>query len=71
MQEFIDRAPNYQGLERALRSAIKGRALGIGGMGWHTLLQKKHLSFESLQAKLLNTQIWKHIDDESKKASQD
>jgi ribonucleoside-diphosphate reductase alpha chain len=71
MQEFIDRAPDYRGLERALRSATKGRALGIGGMGWHTLLQKKNLSFESLQAKLLNTQIWKHIDDESKKASQD
>ena len=71
MQEFIDRAPEYKGLERALRSATKGRALGIGGMGWHTLLQKKNLSFESLQAKLLNTQIWKYIDDESKKASQD
>jgi ribonucleoside-diphosphate reductase alpha chain len=71
MQEFIDRAPEYKGLERALASAVKGRALGIGGMGWHTLLQKKNLSFESLQAKLLNTQIWKYIDDESKRASQD
>jgi ribonucleoside-diphosphate reductase alpha chain len=71
MQEFIDRAPEYKGLERALISAIKGRALGIGGMGWHTLLQKERLAFESLQAKLLNTMIWKHIDDESKRASQD
>jgi len=71
MQEFIDRASEYKGLERALISAIKGRALGIGGMGWHTLLQKERLAFESLQAKLLNTMIWKHIDDESKRASQD
>lgn len=71
MQEFIDRGRDYAGLERAWRSANFGRALGIGGMGWHTLLQKMNLSFESLQAKLLNTQIWKYIDDESKRASKD
>lgn len=71
LQEFIDKAPNYPGLENALRSAIKGRAVGLGGMGWHTLLQKKNLPFESLQAKLLNTQIWQTIDKETLRATQD
>jgi ribonucleoside-diphosphate reductase alpha chain len=71
MQEFIDKAPEYPGLENALRSAIKGRAIGIGGMGWHTLLQKKGLSFESLQAKLLNTLIWQTINNESLRATKD
>lgn len=71
MQEFIDRSVEYEGLEHARNSAMKGRALGIGGMGWHTLLQKKNLSFESLQAKLLNTQIWKYINQESLKATID
>jgi ribonucleoside-diphosphate reductase alpha chain len=71
MQEFIDRSENQPGLEHARRSAIKGRALGVGGMGWHTLLQKLNLSFESLQAKLLNTQIWKYIDQETLRATID
>lgn len=71
MQEFIDKSENIMGLENARRSAIKGRAIGVGGMGWHTLLQKKGLSFESLQAKLLNTLIWKTINEQTLKASQD
>lgn len=71
MQEFIDNSKDVTGLEFARNSAMKGRALGIGGMGWHTLLQKKGLSFESLQAKILNGLIWKTIDEQSLKASQD
>lgn len=71
MQEFIDRSEGNEKLASARRSAIKGRAIGIGGMGWHTLLQKKNLSFESLQAKLLNTLIWKTIDEQSLKATED
>ena len=71
MQEFIDNSEGVDGLQFARNSAIKGRALGIGGMGWHTLLQKQGLSFESLQAKILNGLIWKTINEESLKASQD
>ena len=71
MQEFIDNSEGVSGLEFARNSAIKGRAIGIGGMGWHTLLQKQGLSFESLQAKILNGLIWKTIDQQSLKASQD
>ena len=71
MEDFIQNGKNVYGLENAIRSAEKGRPLGIGGMGWHTLLQKKNLSFESLQAKLLNTLIWKTINEQSLKATQD
>lgn len=71
MNIFIRDSEGIPGLENARKSAITGRSIGLGGMGWHTLLQKKKLGFESLQAKLLNTQIWKYIDKESKKASKD
>ena len=71
MQEFIDNSKDINGLQFARNSAIKGRALGLGGMGWHTLLQKQNLSFESLQAKILNGLIWKTIDEQSRVASTD
>jgi ribonucleoside-diphosphate reductase alpha chain len=71
LQEFIDKTENMVGMENSRRSAIKGRAIGVGGMGWHTLLQKKGLPFESLQAKLLNTLIWKTIHNQTLLASQD
>jgi ribonucleoside-diphosphate reductase alpha chain len=70
MQEFIDKAKDVPGLERAHRFAIKSRALGIGVLGWHTLLQKKMLGFEWISAHALNRLIFEHIDKESLKASQ-
>lgn len=71
MQEFINRAKGKIGFEAALNSAIKGRPIGLGAMGWHTLLQKESLALESLQAKFLDTEIWSYIDSETKRASQD
>ena len=35
-------------MQDSRRSAIKGRAIGIGVLGWHTLLQEKSLPFEPL-----------------------
>jgi ribonucleoside-diphosphate reductase alpha chain len=38
LEEFIQRAKNMKGFDNAVRSAEKGRALGLGVLGWHTLL---------------------------------
>jgi ribonucleoside-diphosphate reductase alpha chain len=56
-------------MENTVRSAIKGRAVGIGLLGWHTLLQSKNLPFNSIASTTLRTQISKYIYDESIKAS--
>lgn len=70
MQEFIDKAKSISGMERAVRFAEKSRALGLGVLGWHTLLQKKMLGFEWVAAHSLNRMIFQHIDKESLRASQ-
>lgn len=69
-QEFIDKAKNVPGLEKAVRATIKGRALGLGAAGFHTLLQSKMIPFESFAAFEINDEIFKHIDENSLRASQ-
>lgn len=68
-QEFIERAQGVPKLDKAVRFTEKGRALGLGQCGLHTLFQQEMLPFESLQAHLLSNEIAKHIDDESRRAS--
>lgn len=69
LQEFIDRAKNFKFMENTVRSAVKGRAIGLGQLGWHTLLQKKMVPFASLQASSLTRIINSFIKDETEKAS--
>lgn len=69
LQEFIDRAKGMKFMENTVRSAIKGRAIGIGILGWHTLLQEKELPFISVASTSLRRQISKYIYEESIKAS--
>jgi len=71
MQEFIDRSKDVIGFENTRRSAVKGRAIGIGVLGWHTFLQKKGLPFASMMATSYTHTIFKKIRDESEKASRD
>lgn len=68
-QEFIEKAKKIGGLEKAIRFTEKGRALGLGVMGWHTYLQQKSIAFESFEAHNLNQVIFKNIQEESKAAS--
>lgn len=68
-QEFIDRSDGVNGLQKARDFTIKGRAVGLGACGFHTYLQMNMIPFESLQAQWWNTEAFKHIDDESKRAS--
>lgn len=69
--EFISRAENIKGLEKAVRFTKNSRALGLGQCGFHSLLQKKMIPFESFDAHMLSNKIAKTIHDESLRASQD
>jgi ribonucleoside-diphosphate reductase alpha chain len=57
-------------LSRVLKFAEKHRALGLGVLGWHSLLQKESISFESKEAAELNLEIFKAISKEANEASQ-
>lgn len=61
LEEYIKKAEGVEGFEASRRSAIKGRAVGIGVLGWHTLLQERMLSFDSFDAMMLNAQVFKTI----------
>lgn len=65
MEEFIIKAKNIPGFEKAVRFAEKSRALGLGVFGFHTLLQKNRLGFDSFETYRLNNQIFKFIDSET------
>jgi ribonucleoside-diphosphate reductase alpha chain len=71
LQEFIDRAKNIRFMENTVRSAMKGRAIGIGALGWHTFLQAKGVPFVGIQANAYTREIFSFIDAESLKASKD
>lgn len=68
--EFIEKARNIKGLEKAVRYTEKARSVGLGLLGWHSYLQSKMIPFESLEAAMLNIEIFSHMDKESLAASQ-
>ena len=69
MEEFIQRAKGLRGFENAVRSAQRGRALGLGVLGWHTYLQDKGIPFEGLLAQFETRKIFSQIKIESERAS--
>jgi ribonucleoside-diphosphate reductase alpha chain len=71
LQEFIDRSKNIKFMENTYRSAIKGRAIGIGVLGWHTFLQEKNIPFVGLQANAYTKIMFEFIEKEALKASAD
>ena len=71
MQEFIQKTKGMQFMEAPRNFAIEQRALGVGVLGWHSLLQSKMIAFESFDAKLLNTDIWKTIRERADKATEE
>jgi len=56
-------------MERAYNFAKANRALGLGVVGWHSLLQSKMLPFDSQEAYDLNSEIFRTIKERSYKAS--
>ena len=71
MQEFIDKSNGRDSLKRTHKHAFKGRALGLGVMGWHTFLQQKGLPFNSIASTAHTHNIFSDIRNKAEKASMD
>lgn len=69
VSEFLEVAKNIKGMEKALLSTRKGRAIGLGAGGFHTYLQSNGMSFGGIDAHLFNGRIFKQIDNQSLEAS--
>ena len=71
LEEFIQKAKYMSGFQNSVRSAEKGRALGLGVLGWHTYLQEKGIPFEGLLAQYATRKIFSQLKLESEQASRD
>jgi ribonucleoside-diphosphate reductase alpha chain len=71
LQEFIDRAKNIKFFENTVRSATKGRAIGLGVLGWHTFLQSKNLPFTGIPADTYTRLMFSFIEEGALKASKE
>jgi len=69
--EFIEKARNVSGLEKAVRFTEKSRALGLGLCGIHTLFMQEMITFESFDAHILSQEISADIWDQAEKATKD
>lgn len=70
MDEFITKSSTLPGLKRAHRFASQHRAIGLGVLGYHSYFQSQLIEFESLEAKMLNNQIFSTLKKRSEEASQ-
>jgi ribonucleoside-diphosphate reductase alpha chain len=68
---FIKSASQLPGLENAVRFAENHRLLGLGVLGWHTLLQAENIAFESFEAMTLNASFFQSMRKLADKASID
>ena len=71
LSEFIQKAKNMRGFENSVASAEKGRALGLGVLGWHTYLQQNGIPFEGMEAQFETRKIFSQLKIESERASRD
>jgi len=71
MQEFIDKSQGRDSLKRTHNHAKKGRALGLGVVGWHTYLQQKGMPFNSIASTAYTHNIFSDIKNKAEKASRD
>ena len=71
LEEFIQKAKGLRGFDNSVRSAQKGRALGLGVLGYHTYLQENGIPFEGLLAQFETRKIFSQIKIESERASRD
>lgn len=69
LEEYIEKSADIPGLAPSRNSAVKGRAVGLGVLGWHTLLQSRLIPFEGFEAMMLNNLIFKTIREKAEKAT--
>ena len=70
VEDFIKQSEGIPGLEKVREFTIRGRAIGLGVLGFSSYLQSKMIPYESLDAHILNLQIFKQLHDDSLRASQ-
>jgi ribonucleoside-diphosphate reductase alpha chain len=56
--EFVNKTEDIPFMDAPRKFAINQRAIGIGVLGWHSLLQSKEIAFESMDAKMLNNEVF-------------
>ncbi len=71
MEEYIQKTKDIPFMKASHNFAKKQRALGLGVLGWHSYLQSKMISFESMDAKFLNSEIHKTISQKCDKATKE
>lgn len=71
MSDYIEKTRDIPFLQHAHNFAVRQRALGVGTLGWHSYLQSKMISFESMEAKFLNTEIHRNIKEKCLEASKE
>lgn len=71
MSDYIESVSKIHFMDSAYNFAVNQRALGIGVLGWHSYLQSKMIPLESMEAKFLNSTIFKSIREKSYQASRD
>jgi len=69
MQEFIDKTQGTDSMVRTYNHARKGRALGLGVMGWHTYLQQKQMPFNSIASTAYTHNIFSDLKTKAESAS--
>ena len=69
--ESLDKQQIFTFMEKAYTFAVENRALGLGVLGLHSLLQSKMIPFESVEASLLNEQLFKTIQERSTVATKE
>lgn len=70
-EEFVVKSSEVKYLETAHNFAKSQRALGLGVLGWHSLLQSKMIPMESMEAKFLNSRIFSTLKSRCDQASKD
>ena len=71
MSSYIELTAEIPFMGDANYFAATQRAIGVGVLGWHSYLQSKGIAFSSFEAKLLNVEIFKHIQAETEQASKE
>ncbi len=69
LETFIELADAAE-FKKAINSVKHERSIGLGVMGYHGYLMSKRVPFESLQARLINKEIFKNIHVASIAASE-
>ena len=67
LEFFIENAPDS--ISRARYSASRERSIGLGAMGFHSLLQKHSVAWESDKAREINKVVFQHINKQATEES--